>query len=353
MSGGKNPYLAVVGPGSHLGGAQDVEPEASRGAASAAEKSNFSGIAVPLLNRAKARRIAEQDGTILLLGESGTGKSTLARELHGASPRRHGRLVQRGCGGFDGGTLIDQLFGHTEGSFTGASATRRGLLEVADGGTLVLDDIGYLPRAAQAALLQFLDDGTYSPIGGEGKDCRADVRLIVTTNRDLDQLADQGEFLPDLLNRLRHWCIWLPPLREQPQRIRELARTFLAAHAEGGAGGADGGSWILSEEALDLLCSLPWPGNLRQLRYAVENLALCAGDGPGPLTATTVARILLDNGANPAASAPALDRQSLDKRIRHLLSVTRGNVAMTSRILGCSRTTIYARIKANGWQLPR
>ena len=343
-------YESVVAPSAERKGRDGnrvVEPFDLGGASPA---SGFKFTAIPVSDQDRIHRIANYEGAILILGERGTGKSTLAKKLHELSKRREGPFVRRGCGEFDSGTLKAQLFGHAKGAFTGAVSPLRGLLEMADGGTLVLDDIDYLPLEAQSSLLRFLDDGVYSRLGEPCVDHRSDVRLIVTSNKDLEQLCNEGRFLPDLLNRIQRWAIWLAPLRDKPDQLRELAQAFLKEFLDGGPGKR---SLVFTEDALDLLCAMPWPGNIRQLRHAVEKLALFSGENAKQLHWRAVARVLLDGANRPWRRPAGSPRQKQDERIHQVLSATRGNVAMASRILGCSRTTIYARIKSNGWQLPR
>lgn len=211
--------------------------------------------------------------TKLILGESGTGKDTVARVMHNAGPRANKPFVAVNCGALVGEIFLSELFGHVKGAFTGAHEDRKGLLHKANGGTLLLDEIHRLSKTNQGALLRMLEDKIYSPVGGRDE-ISIDVQVISATNRDIYALAEQGEFADDLLRRISKTVVTTTPLRERPEEIAVLANHIVAYHAR--QSGWD--QCHLSDEAHALLASYDWPGNIRTLEailyravVAVEN----------------------------------------------------------------------------------
>lgn len=220
-----------------------------------------------------AFKAAESEATILLLGESGTGKSVLARSIHQRSPRRSGAFVTVSCPSLSRELLESELFGHLKGSFTGAHADTLGKVAAADGGTLFLDEIGELPLEIQAKLLRLLQEREYERVG-ETKPRRANVRVISATNRDLSAAVEAGKFREDLYYRLNVISVRLPPLRDRVQDIEKIALnhlTFLARHSGKQVRG-------FSPEALEAIRKYSWPGNLRELRNVIER-AVILSDG--------------------------------------------------------------------------
>jgi transcriptional regulator with GAF, ATPase, and Fis domain len=230
----------------------------------------------PGMQRALAAvdQVAPLASTVLLLGETGTGKELLARAIHDRSPRRSRALVALNCAALPAGLLESELFGHEKGAFTGASSARPGRFEVADGGTLFLDEVGDLPLEAQAKLLRVLQEGTFERLGST-RTRRVDVRLIAATHRDLATEEAAGRFRPDLYYRLSVFPITLPPLRERPEDIEPLVWFFV--HRRQKAMGRRIES--LPEEALEALRQYSWPGNVRELENVVER-ALIVSTGP-------------------------------------------------------------------------
>ncbi len=224
--------------------------------------------------RGFARRAARVDAAVLLLGETGTGKTLLARVIHAASRRRERPLVAVNCAGIPESLFESEFFGYRRGAFTGAHEAHRGVLEQADGGTLLLDEVGELSGGQQAKLLTVLEDGEVRPLAAEGT-VRVDVRLISATSGSLDD----GTIRSDLLHRLAVLVCRLPALRERPEDIPLLARHFLRMHQlRHGFPEAP-----LGPDALEFLSSRSWPGNIRQLSHVLESsLILLEGTSPGP-----------------------------------------------------------------------
>ncbi len=232
--------------------------------------------------------VAKSDVPVLILGETGAGKEMVAREIHQRSRRREAPFIRVNCGAIPPELIDSELFGHERGSFTGATSQRRGWFERADRGTLLLDEIGDLPPAAQVRLLRVLQDGLIRRVGGED-DIKVDVRIIAATHRDLPQLIQQGQFREDLWYRLATFPIVLPPLRERPADIPALAAHFARRAA------SRFGLRLQLPTAADLLLlsSYHWPGNVRELAAVLDRAAIL-GDGHGLEVATAL-------GATPAA----------------------------------------------------
>jgi two-component system, NtrC family, response regulator AlgB len=216
-----------------------------------------------------ARKAAASDAPVLLRGESGTGKSVLARWIHSLSARKHHRFVVVSCPTLSEELLTSELFGHAKGAFTGAVRDQAGRVEAAEGGTLFLDEIGDITPALQAKLLRFIEDKEFERIG-ENKTRRANVRTVAATNRDLSELVKKGLFREDLLYRLNVIELQLPLLRERPEDIVRLAEGFLAFFAKA----ARRQTPELSKAAADALIAYPWPGNLRELRNTIERVLI-------------------------------------------------------------------------------
>jgi len=220
---------------------------------------------------ARVVQIAPVSATVLILGESGTGKELVARGLHALSPRRHRPFIAVNVAALPETLLESELFGHEKGAFTGAVATRKGLFELAHGGTIFLDEIGEMPLATQTKLLRVLEERAFRRVGGEDA-IRVDVRVVAATNRDLRDQVDQGAFRRDLYHRLNVLRIDLPPLRERradiPRLIDRFIREFSAEHDRPFMG--------VDPEAVRLLTEYDWPGNVRELRNLVESMVVLA-----------------------------------------------------------------------------
>ncbi len=212
-----------------------------------------------------ARKAAEADSSVLLVGESGVGKELFAEQIHLASTRRDGPFLRVNCAALPEGLLESELFGHVRGAFTDAVADRRGRFELADGGTIFLDEIADLPASAQARLLRVIQQRTFERVGSS-EPLHSDVRIIAATNRDLDREVAAGRFRADLYYRLAVLPIRIPPLRERREDIPLLAAHFLRRHAAEAKKPARG----FTQAAMDAMLSYAWPGNVRELENAVE-----------------------------------------------------------------------------------
>lgn len=215
--------------------------------------------------------VAPTKATVLIQGESGTGKELVADAIHRLSPRRDGPFVKVNCAAIPESLVESELFGHEKGAFTHAVKRSRGRFEIADGGTLLLDEIGEITLAVQAKLLRVLQDGTFQRVGGEGT-IKVDVRVIATTNRDLWRAVQDGKFREDLYYRLHVVPIYIPPLRERKEDIPLLIQHFLKMY--GKREGKEG--LTVSEKAMEVLMDYDWPGNIRELENAVERAVILA-----------------------------------------------------------------------------
>lgn len=218
-------------------------------------------------------KVVSSDSTVLIYGENGTGKEIIAEAIHRNSRRRDRTLVVQNGSAFNENLLDSELFGHLKGAFTGAVSDKRGLFEVADGGTFFLDEVGEMSPALQVKLLRVLQEGTFLPVGGN-EPKRVDVRIVAATNRDLEKMVEAGEFRQDLYYRLNVIGVRVPPLRERREDIPALAKHFLRAHS----GGMYVGSKRFSTAAMARLKDYEWPGNVRELENEVERLVVLAGD---------------------------------------------------------------------------
>ncbi len=215
------------------------------------------------------RMVAMRDTTVLVTGESGTGKDLVAQEIHLVSPRRKQPFVVVNCSAIPETLLEAELFGYTKGSFTGALQSRIGRIHAAHGGTLFLDEIGDMPLSLQSKILRFLEQGEVQRLGSNDN-FKVDVRVVAATNADLKKLISEQRFREDLYYRLAVFPIHLPPLRERMEDLEELALAFAAKFQPGVA---------LSREALDIMAQHSWPGNVRELRNAIERATILVGSG--------------------------------------------------------------------------
>ena len=297
-------------------------------------------------------RVAPTDARVLLMGESGTGKELAAWAIHRGSERRDRPFVRVNCAAIPRDLVESEMFGHEKGAFTGATDRRIGRFELADGGTLLLDEVGDLGAEAQAKLLRAIEASEIERVGG-GKPIKVDVRIIAATNMDLQRGVAEGKFREDLYHRLNVIPVTLPPLRERPDDIRPLVMHFSAVYRS--RAGRPAPRW--SEEALALLERHRWPGNVRELANTVERLAILHESGE--VSAADVAAVLPaargGSAAAPPLPEPTLDRplnDALDDFERTLitraLSMAKGNVADAARRLKTDRPNLYRRMRRLG-----
>ncbi len=293
-------------------------------------------------------RVAPSQATVLVLGETGTGKELVARTIHRYSERATRRFVAVNCSALAEGLLESELFGHVKGAFTGAAGSRPGLFREADKGTLFLDEIGDISPGLQAKLLRALQEHEIVPVGSEAP-IKVDVRVIAATHHDLPDLVRQGRFREDLYYRLDVVTLSLPPLRERRQDIPLLVdhflRTLSSRHGRGPV--------AVDPEALRRLLGYDWPGNIRELQNVLERAVLLAEQGViGPEHLATTVRPSAAALPDTPAAAPALRGLEEVERehVIRVLAATGGNREESSRILGISRRTLTRMIQR--WGLP-
>jgi two-component system, NtrC family, response regulator len=280
-------------------------------------------------------RVASSDATVLLLGESGTGKEVLAQGLHQAS-KRTGRFVAINCAAIPENLLESELFGHERGAFTGATKTTPGKIEAANGGTLMLDEIGDLPHQLQAKLLRFLQERRFERVGGR-QEIVVDVRVVCATHQNLQALISGQRFREDLYYRLAEIVIDIPPLRQRHGDATLLAQSFLRRFAQDNRRG----NLTFTDDALAALAKHPWPGNVRELLNLIRRAVILAEGGR-----VTAADLGLAVPLEAGESAPDLDlrrvRESAERQaVLSALAWTDNNVAKAAEMLGISRPTLY------------
>jgi transcriptional regulator with GAF, ATPase, and Fis domain len=301
---------------------------------------------------AQVERVASTDSTVLILGETGTGKELIARAVHNISPRCGRPFVKLNCAAIPFDLLESELFGHEKGAFTGAFAQKIGRFEMADRGTLFLDEIGDIPLALQPKLLRVLQEQEFERLGS-GQTHRVNVRLVAATHRDLTEMCGRSEFRIDLYYRLNVFPVVLPPLRERQGDIPKLVSHFVEIF------GRRMGKRItqIPEEAMEAFTSYSWPGNVRELQNLVERAVILSSDGvlPNPLSKTnsTPATAM----KNPVTATPAQGTFSDSQRalILQALRVTGwviGGAAGAAARLGLKRTTLIAKMKKLGISRP-
>jgi len=290
------------------------------------------------------RTVAKSDASVLIEGESGSGKEVIARAIHDASPRAHGPFIPLSCASLPETLIEAELFGHEAGSFTDAKKLRRGRFELAQGGTLFLDDIDDLKLEVQVKLLRAIETRKIERVGSE-KLLDVDIRLLCATKKELRELVEKGEFREDLYFRINVVTIKLPPLRERPEDVPLLVEHFL--RSQGG-----GRPYEVKPETMDELIKYPWPGNVRELRHAVERAIALAGES----------RFLkrehliqpsdeFRSGAKISSHVPRLKEVVEDaekEHIKNVLKLTRGHRAQASKLLGITRKNLWEKLRDYG-----
>jgi two-component system NtrC family response regulator len=280
-----------------------------------------------------ARRVAATDTTVLLLGETGTGKEVFASAIHYESQRRQMPFVAINCSSFTGELLESELFGYKAGAFTGAARDKKGLFEEAHHGSIFLDEIGEMSLELQAKLLRVLESKTFIKLG-DTQTTKVNIRIMAATNRDLQKEAEEGRFRLDLYYRLSVFTIALPSLNERKQDIELLAKYYLRFFSD-----KTGKPVKMSPEFLDLLKRHQWKGNIRELKNVIERAVILADDILTPATLPLQFNIQHTNN-------DSLDLQSIEKQhISKVLAYTKGNKTETARLLGIGLTTLYRKIE--------
>jgi len=315
----------------------------------------------------QATQVASTDTTVLLLGQSGTGKEVVARYLHRASSRRGGPFIALNCAALPEQLLEAELFGYERGAYTGATQSKPGQLELAAGGTLFLDEVGEMSPAAQAKFLRVLQEREFQRLGGT-RTLRADVRIIAATNRDLPRAIANGTFREDLYYRLNVFAIHLPLLCERHDDVLPLSMAFLAEF-----GRQSGRTPIgISREARQRLLEYHWPGNVRELRNVLERAAILCDGGLvtaehlalnpfQPAVTTTTSAVVSSVAATetdfpaamrratneaPATDLPAMERAMIEQALRE----ARFNKTKAARVLGLTRRQLYSRLRKYGFE---
>jgi two-component system, NtrC family, response regulator HupR/HoxA len=298
-------------------------------------------------------KVCNSDSTVLVNGESGTGKELVARAIHYNGPRRDKPFVVQNCSAFNDNLLESALFGHTKGSFTGALRDKKGLFEVADGGTFFLDEVGDMSPSLQVKLLRVLQEGTFIPVGGtQGK--QVDVRVIAATHKDLGLMVKKGEFREDLYYRINVIRIAVPPLRDRKDDLPVLIDHFMRKHRHDGQRAR-----ALSPDALAIIGQYHWPGNIRELENEIERLLVLGNEFeilPADLLSSRIKDAVSGAaGANVigAGRINQLPMGKLNDAVEHLerdmigqgLSRTKGNKSRLARELGISRSNLILKIQ--------
>ena len=302
--------------------------------------------------RDQISKVAGTTSRVLIQGESGTGKELIAREVHRQSQRHDGQFVKVNCAAIPEELIESELFGHEKGAFTSASDSRRGRFEAADGGTLFLDEIGDMSLGVQSKVLHALEYGEFERVGGS-KTLKVDVRLLAATNKDLQKRVEDRKFREDLFFRLNVVPIIAPPLRNRRDDIPYLVDHFLRRYAQEN----DLRPKQITKEALEILCSYDWPGNIRELQNLVERLSIMIGDDTiglsdlPTLAGPNISRPSEDTDRSPLAGLPSGGtlrdvREAVDRIcIADALEKSNWNVTQAARALGIERTNLHKKIK--------
>jgi sigma-54 dependent transcriptional regulator, flagellar regulatory protein len=293
------------------------------------------------------QRVSTTDVTILITGESGTGKELVARAIHNLSLRADGPFVPVNCAAIPEALLESELFGHARGAFTGAHASRAGLFQLANHGTILLDEVGELPLSLQAKLLRVLQDGKVKPIGADHP-VEVQVRVIASTNKDLAHQVEKGSFREDLFFRLQVIPLHLPPLRTRRSDIPLLVNYFLEKSVR-----KHGVPVRISREAMIYLWEYDWPGNIRELENLIERLVLLSDDGITDLKdlPPNIRSYVSDKKCpQPTLGNGQIDLRDATEKLQHrlmeeALRLADGNKSVAARMLGLKRTTLVAKLR--------
>lgn len=311
------------------------------------DKLSFDGIigdSKPLLQSINlAKKVAPTDTTVLLTGETGTGKEVFAAAIHQSSPRKHQNFVAINCSAFSHDLLESEMFGHIAGSFTGATKDKKGLFEEANGGTIFLDEVGEMALDLQAKLLRVIENGEFLKVG-ENKPTKVDVRIIAATNRDLPKEIESGHFRQDLFYRLSVFQIQLPALRERVTDIEPLAKHFLNFFSLK----TNKKIKALSDEFVQLLKLHTWPGNIRELKNVLERSVILETEAI--LTTDCLPMEIQQlKTANTSGESPLLSAFSLASaekiHIQKVLNYTNHNKTETAKLLNIALTTLYRKLE--------
>ena len=284
-------------------------------------------------------KVAPSNSTVLILGETGSGKELVARAVHEQSPRAGQPFVAINCGALPESLIESELFGHRKGAFTGADEHRVGLFEVAHGGTLFLDEIGELPKAMQAKLLRVLESGDIRRVG-DNDAIRVDVRVVCATHRDLEQMVEDSDFREDLMYRINTFEIHLPPLRDRTADIPELAKHLYRRFRTKGATSND----LFAPEALETLQSHSWPGNVRELANVIEHATIVCDELP--ITSEHLPRRFGSRSAKSKTLGPMPLRELEMQAIHESIERHQGNKTAAADELGVSLKTLYNKLNA-------
>jgi len=289
------------------------------------------------------------DEHVLITGESGTGKELIARAVHDASRRASKPFVTVNCGRFDANTAESELFGHMQGAFTGANKMRAGLFELADTGTLFMDEVSEMPLDVQVKLLRILETSTFRRMGGS-HDIRVNVRFVFASNKILADCVSRGEFREDLYHRINLLPIPLPPLRQRPEDIIPLAWFFIQQCNEN-----DSRSWEITDEAMASLCAYQWPGNVRELRNTIRRACILANEPviTPDLFPFSPQKTVYSPSANAASTENATFTASPlwiveREHIQKVLEMVEQNKSQAAKILEIDRKTLYSKLERYG-----
>ena len=281
------------------------------------------------------KKVAPTENTILIQGETGSGKDVLASYIHRNSPRKSGPFLTLDCGLLTPNLVESELYGHKKGSFSGASEAKVGLVEKSHGGTLFLDEIGNIDLDLQKKFLRFLETGRIRRVG-ETKETHVDTRVVLATNLSIEEAVEQGRIRSDLFYRMAEFLITIPPLRKRPEDILPLTRHFLSIRAN------DSPIKRISPEAAEILISYPWPGNIRELKSAVNKVDILT-DSEIIIKDHLPPHFVMQKSVLPTSNKTLEDIEK--EHIMRVLAETDGNQSQAANVLGINRKTLYKKIK--------